>query len=70
MRVGGEEDGKGGKAMALVTRVAGEQMATAVKRAIATKMREAGKEEGNGKGGKSNGNGKEDSDGKQQQRQP
>ncbi len=36
-------------------------------RAIATNIREAGKEEGNGKGGKSNGNGKKDGDGKRQQ---
>ncbi len=63
--------------MATATRVKGEQTATATKRAMATLMREAGKEEGNGKGGKSNGNGnkegdgKEDSDGKrlQQSRQ-
>jgi hypothetical protein len=41
-----------------------------MKSAMATKMREAGKEEGIGWGGKSNGNGEEDNDGKQQQRQP
>ncbi len=51
IRVAGKEEGKGGKAMALATRVAGEQMATATKRAMATKTREAGEEEGNGKGG-------------------
>ncbi len=36
----------------------------AAKRAMAAKTREAGEEEGNGKGGKSDGNGKEDKDGK------
>ncbi len=64
MRVGGKEEGKGGKAMALVTRVAGKRTAMAMKRVIATKTREVGKEEGNGKGGKSNGKGKEVSNGK------
>jgi hypothetical protein len=34
-RVAGKEEGKGGKAMALATRVAGEQMATATKKAMA-----------------------------------
>jgi hypothetical protein len=45
--------------MAMATRVAGMQTA------MATKMREVGKEEENGKGSKSNGNGKEDGNGKQ-----
>jgi hypothetical protein len=58
MRVVGKEENKGGKAMALATRVAGEWTATATKRTMAMKTREVGKEEGNGKGGKSNGNSK------------
>jgi hypothetical protein len=70
MRVVGEEEGKGSKAMALATRVAGKRMVTATKRVMVTKMREVGKEEGNCKGGKSDGNGKEDGDGEQQQQQP
>jgi hypothetical protein len=63
MRVAGNNEGKGGKAMAMATRVADELMA------MATKTREAGKEEVNGKGNKSNGNGKEDSNHEQQQQQ-
>ncbi len=55
MRVAGKEKGVGGKAMALATRVAGGWMGAA----------EAGKEEGNGKGGKSDGDGKKEGDGKQ-----
>ncbi len=35
MRVAGNEEGKGGKAMAMATRVAGERMATATKKAMA-----------------------------------
>jgi hypothetical protein len=70
MRVVGEEEGKGGKAMALATRVAGERMVTATKRVMVTKMREADKEEGNCKGGKSDGNGKEDGKGEQRHQQP
>ncbi len=57
---GGNKDGKGRKAMAMATRMVGEQMATATKREIAKKTREVGKEERNGKGGKSNVNSKED----------
>ncbi len=52
------------------TRVAGEWMAMARKRAMATKLREVGKKEGNGKGGKSDGNCKENGNGEQQQQQP
>jgi hypothetical protein len=63
MRVPSEEEGKGSKAMAMATRAGDERMATLMKRAMATKMREVGKDEGNGKGGKSDGNGKEDGDG-------
>jgi hypothetical protein len=65
MRVVGEEEGKGGKAMTLATMVVGERTAMATKRAMVIKMREAGEEEGNGKGGNSNGDGKEDNNGKQ-----
>jgi hypothetical protein len=53
MRVVGKEEGKGNKAMALATRVAKERMATATKRAMVTKTREAGRKEGNDKDGKS-----------------
>jgi hypothetical protein len=67
MRVASEEEGKGGKAMEMAIRVAGKQTATATKRLMVTKTREAGKEEGNGDGGKSNGNGKEDGNGEQGQ---
>jgi hypothetical protein len=65
MRVAGEEESKGGKVMALATRVAGKRMVTSTKRAMVMKTRKAGKEEGNGKGGKSDGSGKKDGDGKQ-----
>jgi hypothetical protein len=44
MRVVGEKEGKGGKAMATVTRVMGKRMATATKRAMAMAMRVAGKQ--------------------------
>jgi hypothetical protein len=70
MKVAGKEEGEGGKAMAMATRLVGERMVTAIKRAMATKMREAGEEEGGGNGSKSNGDGKEDCDGKQQRQQP
>jgi hypothetical protein len=67
MRVAGDKEGKGGKAMvmAMATRVAYKRTATVTKRAISTQTREAGKEAGNGKGDTSNGNGKEDGDGEQ-----
>jgi hypothetical protein len=42
MRVAGKEEGKGGKVIALATRVAGKRMAKVRERAMATKMREAG----------------------------
>jgi hypothetical protein len=67
MRVVGVKEGEGDKAMAMATRVAGKQTATATTRAMVTKTREVGEEEGNDKGCKSGGNGKESSDGKQQQ---
>ncbi len=67
IRVVGEEEGEGGRVMGVVTKAVGEWTATAMKRVMVTKMKEAGKEEGNGKGVKSNGNGKDDGDGKQQQ---
>jgi hypothetical protein len=53
--------------MAMATQAAEERTATLTKRAMAMKMREAGKEEGNGsKGTKRDGNAEEDGDGKQQ----
>ncbi len=39
MRVAGNKEGKGDKAMATVTRVAGERTVTATKRAMAAKTR-------------------------------
>ncbi len=63
MRVAGNEEGKGGKAMAMATRVDGERTAMLTKSAMATKTREVGNEKGIGKGGKSSGNGEEDGDG-------
>ncbi len=67
MRVAGKEEGIGGKVMVLATRVMGKWTLTAMKRVMAMKTREVGKEEGKSKGGKSNGNGKEDRNGEQQQ---
>jgi hypothetical protein len=66
-RVAGNKEDKGSKAMAMAmaTRVAGKPMATATKRTMAMATREAGEEEGNGKGNKSNGDGEEDGNGKQ-----
>jgi hypothetical protein len=70
MSVTGKEEGEGSKGISMVTRVVGKRMATATKRAMATKTRETGKEEGTDKGSKSNGNGKEDDGyGKQGQQQ-
>jgi hypothetical protein len=66
MRVGGNEEGKGSKAMAIATRVAGERTAMLTKSAMGTKTREVGDEKGIGKGGKSSGDGEEDGNGKQQ----
>jgi hypothetical protein len=63
MRVVGIEDGKGGKAMAMATRVVGKWMAAATTRAMVMKIKGAGEEEGNGKGGKGNGDGKEEGNG-------
>jgi hypothetical protein len=72
MRVAGDKEGNGEKAMKMAKRVAGERtatmvvgkgMATATKRAMTTKTREAGEEEENGKVGKTDDNGKEDGDG-------
>jgi hypothetical protein len=51
MRVVGNEEGEGDKAMATATRIVGKWMATATKRGVAMMWREVGKEEGNGKGG-------------------
>jgi hypothetical protein len=66
MRVAGDEEGKGGKAVAIATRVAGKRTVMATRRAMAKATIEAGKEEGNGKGDKSNVDGNEDGNGKQQ----
>jgi hypothetical protein len=63
MRVEGKEEGEGGKAMAMATRVAGKPTATAMKRAMAMKTKEVGKDKGNCKGGKSDGNGEEEGGG-------
>ncbi len=48
MKVAGEEEGKGGKAMAMASWAACEWTARLTKRAMAMKMREVGKEKGNG----------------------
>jgi hypothetical protein len=66
MRVAGVKEGKGIKTMARATRVAGKQTAMVTTRAMVTKVKEAGEEEGKGKGSMSNGDGKEDSNGEQQ----
>jgi hypothetical protein len=50
MRVVGIEEGKGGKVMAMATRVAGKWTATAKTRTMVSKTKEASEEEGNGKG--------------------
>jgi hypothetical protein len=68
MRVAGNEEGEGGEAMALATRVAGERTAMLTKSVMATKTREVSNEKGIGRGGKSSGDGEEDGDGKRQQR--
>ncbi len=65
MRVEGNKESKGGKAMAMVTRVVGKQMAMATKKVMEMKTKEAGKEERNGMGIKSYGDGKEEGDGEQ-----
>ncbi len=70
MRVAGNEEGEGGKAMAMATRVAGQRTATATRREMAKATWEVGEEEGNGKSNKSNIGGKEDKDGEQQRQQP
>jgi hypothetical protein len=68
MRVAGNEEGKGSKAMAMATRVASERTAMLTKIAMATKTREVGDEEGIGRGSKSSGDGEEEGDGKRQRR--
>ncbi len=65
MRVVGNEEGEGGKAMAMATMVAGERMAMLTKSVMATKTREVSNEKGIGRGGKSSGNGEEDGNGEQ-----
>ncbi len=47
LMVVGKEESEGGKAMATVTAVAGERTKMAMKRAMAMKTREEGREEGN-----------------------
>jgi hypothetical protein len=47
MRVAGDAEGKGSKPLAMVTRVAGKQTATATNRVMATKTRLGGTGEGN-----------------------
>jgi hypothetical protein len=49
-----------------MARVAGKWMAMATMRAMVTKTKEAGEEEGDGRGGKSDGNGEEDGNSEQQ----
>ncbi len=68
MRVVGNKEGEGGKAMAMATRVAGERMAMLTKSAMATKTREVRNEKGIGRGGKSSGDGEEDGNGERQRR--
>jgi hypothetical protein len=63
MRVAGNEEGEGGKAMTMATSVAGDRTALLAKSAMATKTRKVGDEKGIGRGGKSSGDGKEDGDG-------
>jgi hypothetical protein len=46
MRVVGIEEGEGGKAMVIATRVAGKQMATVMTRAIVTKTKEEVRKKG------------------------
>jgi hypothetical protein len=70
MKVAGVKEGEGGKGIVMATRVAGAQMAMTTTRAMVTKTKEAGEEEGNGKGGKSNGDSKESSDGERRGQQP
>jgi hypothetical protein len=68
MRVAGNEEGEGGKAMAMATRVAGERTAMLMKSAMATKTREVSNEKGIGRGGKSSVDGEEDGYGEQRRR--
>jgi hypothetical protein len=70
IRVAGNEEGEGGKAMAMATRVAGERTAMLTKSAMATKSRQVSDEKGIGRGGKSSGDGEEDGNGKQQRQLP
>jgi hypothetical protein len=65
MRVAVDKESKGSKAKAMATRVTCDRTATALKRVMATATREAGEEEGNGKGGKSHGDGDREGDGKE-----
>jgi hypothetical protein len=66
MKVAGDKESKGSKAMAMATRVAGKQTATAKKRAMSMATREVDEEEDNGKGNKSNDNGDKEGLGKEE----
>jgi hypothetical protein len=65
MRVAGNKESKEDKKMMTATRVTGKQTVMATMRVMAMAMREAGKEEGDGKGSKSSGNGNKEGDGKE-----
>jgi hypothetical protein len=60
--LGQKGDGNGN----LMTRAAGKRTVMAMMKAMVMKTKEAGEEEGDGKGGKRDGNGKEDGNSKQQ----
>jgi hypothetical protein len=64
MRVAVNKGSEEGKMMAMVTRVADKGTAAAMRRVMATKTREAGKEEGKSKNSKNNGNCEKDGNGK------
>jgi hypothetical protein len=57
MRGAGNEEGEGGKAMGMVTRMVGKWTVTAMKRAMAMAMRVAGKQRQWQQRGQRNGNG-------------
>jgi hypothetical protein len=50
VRVAGNNEGEGSKAMETATRVAGERMAVVMKRVMAMKTREAGEDDGHWQG--------------------
>jgi hypothetical protein len=59
MRMAGDEEGKGGKARLMTTRMAGMWTAMATKRAMPMAMRVAGKHGDSNSNKEGNGNGKE-----------